>query len=104
MLFVIADGMITGAGEKRSTPDICVSLLEADPRFGDPMPMSYVAVGSGKKKHNRAMVYAGHYSEMIYLLVPVRMLIRVVSFSRSWTQDADCHHCQMWNRRGGGYR
>ncbi|KAL5523985.1 CHS1_2 [Sanghuangporus baumii] len=62
LLFVVADGMITGAGEKRSTPDICVSLLDADPRFGDPMPMSYIAVGSGKKRENRAMVYAGHYT------------------------------------------
>lgn len=61
LLFVVADGMITGAGEKRSTPDTCVSLLESDPRFGDPMPMSYIAVGSGSKKENRAMVYAGHY-------------------------------------------
>lgn len=65
LLFVIADGMITGAGEKRSTPDTCVSLLEADPRFGDPMPMSYIAVGSGRKKENRAMVYAGHYSKPV---------------------------------------
>jgi len=62
LLFVIADGMITGAGEKRSTPDICVSLLEADPRFGNPMPMSYGAVGAGAKAQNRAMVYAGHYT------------------------------------------
>jgi chitin synthase len=63
LLFVVADGMITGAGEKKSTPDICVGLLEADPRFGNPMPMSYRAVGSGAKGENRAMVYAGHYSE-----------------------------------------
>ncbi|TFK75310.1 glycosyltransferase family 2 protein [Pluteus cervinus] len=62
LLFIVADGMITGAGEKRSTPDICVSLLEADPRFGNPMPMSYGAVGSGAKANNRAMVYAGHYT------------------------------------------
>lgn len=62
LLFVVADGMITGAGEKRSTPDICVSLLEPDPRFGNPMPMVYEAVGSGAKAENRAMVYAGHYS------------------------------------------
>ncbi|KAI0644649.1 chitin synthase-domain-containing protein [Trametes meyenii] len=62
LLFVVADGMITGAGEKRSTPDICVSLLEADPRFGNPVPMSYNAVGSGAKGENRAMVYAGHYT------------------------------------------
>ena len=62
LLFVVCDGMITGAGEKRSTPDICVGLLEADQRFGSPAPMSYVAVGLGAKRENRAMVYAGHYS------------------------------------------
>jgi len=62
LLFVVADGMITGAGEKRSTPDICVSLLEPDPRFGNPAPMSYMAVGAGAKAENRAMVYAGHYT------------------------------------------
>ncbi|KAF8972952.1 glycosyltransferase family 2 protein [Flammula alnicola] len=62
LLFVVADGMITGAGEKRSTPDTCVGLLEADPRFGNPMPMAYASVGSGAKAQNRAMVYAGHYT------------------------------------------
>ncbi|EKM54034.1 glycosyltransferase family 2 protein [Phanerochaete carnosa HHB-10118-sp] len=62
LLFVVADGMITGAGEKKSTPDICVSVLEADPRFGNPVPMSYNAVGAGVKAENRAMVYAGHYT------------------------------------------
>jgi chitin synthase len=69
LLFVVADGMITGAGEKRSTPDICVSLLEADPRFGNPISMSYNAVGSGAKAQNRAMVYAGHYSGLYYFLL-----------------------------------
>ncbi|KAJ7675086.1 glycosyltransferase family 2 protein [Mycena rosella] len=62
LMFIVADGMITGAGEKRSTPDLCVSLLDADPRFGEPIPMSYVSVGSGAKGQNRAMVYAGHYT------------------------------------------
>lgn len=68
LLFVVADGMITGAGEKRSTPDICVSLLEVDPRFGNPMPMSYLAIGSGVKRVNRAIVYAGHYSMAVRYL------------------------------------
>lgn len=61
LLFIVCDGMITGAGEKQSTPDICVGLLDADPRFGNPSPMGYVAVGLGSKKENRAFVYAGHY-------------------------------------------
>ena len=62
LLWIVCDGMITGAGEKMSTPDICVSMLDADPRFGNPMPMGYIAVGSGAKRENRAMVYAGHYA------------------------------------------
>lgn len=71
LLFVVADGMITGAGEKRSTPDICVGLLDADPRFGNPTPMSYIAVGSGSKQENRAMVYAGHYSAHFFYLTVI---------------------------------
>ncbi|ORX40470.1 chitin synthase 1 [Kockovaella imperatae] len=62
LIWIVCDGMITGAGEKMSTPDICVSMLDADPRFGNPMPMGYIAVGSGAKRENRAMVYAGHYN------------------------------------------
>ena len=61
LIWIVCDGMITGAGEKMSTPDICVSMLDADPRFGNPMPMGYIAVGNGAKRENRAMVYAGHY-------------------------------------------
>lgn len=61
LLFVVCDGMITGQGEKRSTPDICVGMLDADARFGNPMPMGFIAVGEGNKRENRAMVYAGHY-------------------------------------------
>lgn len=68
LIFIVCDGMITGAGEKLSTPDICVSMLDADPRFGNPMPMGYIAVGGGAKRENRAMVYAGHTGmSFIYL-------------------------------------
>ena len=92
LLFVVADGMITGAGEKRSTPDICVSLLDADPRFGNPTPMSYIAVGSGSKKQNRAMVYAGHYSEYCHSTV-LSVTHRV--FSGRWSSYTYCHRCQV---------
>ncbi|SCZ89307.1 BZ3500_MvSof-1268-A1-R1_Chr1-1g01095 [Microbotryum saponariae] len=64
LLFVVCDGMITGHGEKQSTPDICVGLLEADPRFGEPQAMSYIAIGDGSKAHNHALVYAGHYTSV----------------------------------------
>ncbi|KAK4047860.1 hypothetical protein OIO90_006021 [Microbotryomycetes sp. JL221] len=62
LLFVVCDGMITGDGEAMSTPDICVNLLDADPRFGEPQAMSYISIGHGAKEHNMAMVYAGHYT------------------------------------------
>lgn len=63
LIWIVCDGMITGQGEKMSTPDICVSMLSADARFGNPMPMGYIAVGSGAHRENRAMVYAGHTGE-----------------------------------------
>ncbi|KAG0224340.1 hypothetical protein BGW42_005176 [Actinomortierella wolfii] len=62
LLFIICDGIITGSGNDRSTPDICASLLELDPAFDpEPTPQSYIAVAAGSKQHNRAKVYAGHF-------------------------------------------
>lgn len=61
LIFVVADGMITGEGESMSTPDICVSLMCPDLRFGTPTPMQYRSVAAGKKAQNMALVYAGHY-------------------------------------------
>ncbi|KAF9165405.1 hypothetical protein BGX20_000618 [Mortierella sp. AD010] len=62
LLFIICDGIITGSGNDRSTPEICSSLLELDPTFdSDPTPQSYIAVAAGAKQHNRAKVYAGYF-------------------------------------------
>ncbi|RKP40394.1 chitin synthase-domain-containing protein, partial [Dimargaris cristalligena] len=61
LLFIIADGMITGSGNDRSTPEICVDLIEVDPLFADPQPCSYIAIADGGKQLNMAKVYAGHY-------------------------------------------
>ncbi|KAG0350548.1 hypothetical protein BG005_009911 [Podila minutissima] len=62
LLFIICDGIITGSGNDRSTPDICASLMELDPAFdSEPTPQSYIAVAAGSKQHNRCKVYAGHF-------------------------------------------
>ncbi|CAO0797536.1 unnamed protein product [Mucor circinelloides] len=64
LLFLIADGIITGHGETISTPDMCLSLLtfdESQPSMKNPEPMPYIAVAVGSKQHNCAKVYAGHY-------------------------------------------
>jgi chitin synthase len=61
LLFLICDGIITGSGNSRSTPDICVEMMELLPEFESPQPMSYIAIGEGSKQNNTAKVYAGHF-------------------------------------------
>ena len=76
LIFVVCDGMITGSGEKMSTPDICVGLLDADSRFDNPQPMSYLAVCAGRKQHNQAMVYAGHYTKVKGHRTPTLIVVK----------------------------
>ncbi|CAG8497521.1 1579_t:CDS:10, partial [Racocetra fulgida] len=67
LLLCIADGTIFGAGNDLSTPDICVSLMSDHIIHPNEVePHSYVAIADGKKRHNRAKVYAGfyHYREL----------------------------------------
>jgi len=72
LLFIIADGIITGSGEAQSTPDTLVSMLELAHEEcgfegfqfdseGRPELHSYVAIADGTKRHNMARVYAGYY-------------------------------------------
>ncbi|KAJ9079704.1 hypothetical protein DSO57_1032694 [Entomophthora muscae] len=61
LLFIVADGIITGSGNDQATPDICVDMLEVDTTFDNPEPQSYIAVAAGHKRHNCAKVYAGHF-------------------------------------------
>ncbi|KAI9598229.1 chitin synthase-domain-containing protein [Syncephalis fuscata] len=63
MILVICDGIITGAGNTKSTPDICLSMMKD---FIIPPEQvqahSYVAIADGTKRHNMAKVYAGYYN------------------------------------------
>jgi chitin synthase len=62
LLIVIADGNVTGAGQAKSTPEQCLELMERAPWMPKRAePYSYVAIGDGKKRHNRAEVHAGFY-------------------------------------------
>jgi chitin synthase len=68
---IIADGIVTGGGNKESTPDIILSMLDLDPTWKDPKPFDYKAVAGGSLQHNMAKVYVGHYGEGPFLsLVP----------------------------------
>ncbi|KAL7320679.1 Chitin synthase, class 3 [Mucor circinelloides] len=62
MLLVICDGLITGSGESRSTPDVCVGMMRDLIVPADEVkPQPYVAIGDGAKGNNCAKVYAGFY-------------------------------------------
>ncbi|ORX43112.1 hypothetical protein BCR36DRAFT_586798 [Piromyces finnis] len=61
LLFVIADGIIMGSGNDRSTPDICTSMIIEDPKLGKAEPKSYFAIADGAKQHNMARAHAGYY-------------------------------------------
>jgi len=62
LILVIADGMVKGAGNSLTTPEICLSMMK---EFVIPPtevePHSYVAIADGHKRHNMAKVYAGFY-------------------------------------------
>ena len=62
LILVIADGMVKGAGNTLTTPEICLTMMKEciiPPQ--DVEPHSYVAIADGHKRHNMAKVYAGFY-------------------------------------------
>lgn len=62
VIMVIADGMVKGSGNDKTTPDIVIDMMK---EFIIPphevKPHSYVAIADGHKRHNMAKVYAGFY-------------------------------------------
>jgi len=96
LIWIVCDGMITGHGEKQSTPDVCVSMLEADPRYGNPMPMGYIAVGSGAKRENRAMIYAGHMG----MSAPPAVNRQADCSHQKRSSNTHHHRCQVRYARG----
>ncbi|KAJ3271374.1 hypothetical protein HK104_004701, partial [Borealophlyctis nickersoniae] len=75
LLFVVADGIITGKGNPKSTPDLVLDMLVLDGTFGEPQPCSYLAVASGPKKHNMAKVYCGHFVQGAHT-VPTIVIVK----------------------------
>lgn len=75
LIMVIADGIIKGDENDKSTPEILLDLIDREEAFEDE-PVDYIALSSGEKRHNRAIVYTGHYrvgtiSTRIILIIKV---------------------------------
>ena len=62
ILFVIADGLVKGSGNRLTTPELLLEMMDCDEKFGKvPNAFSYVAIATGAKQHNMARVYCGSY-------------------------------------------
>lgn len=61
IILVIADGMIKGSDNDKTTPEILLDLIEVDESL--PIePKKYIALAKGSKRLNRAKVYPGWYT------------------------------------------
>ena len=77
-ILVICDGLIKGAGEELTTPEIALSMMGDHAILPDEVqPFSYVAVASGSKRHNMAKVYSGFYDYGEESAVPLNKQQRV---------------------------
>ncbi|KAJ6576589.1 glycosyltransferase family 2 protein [Mycena vulgaris] len=64
VILIIADGMVKGADNDLTTPEICLSMMKdavTGSDFNDVQAHSYVAIADGHKRHNMAKVFAGFY-------------------------------------------
>lgn len=62
LILIVCDGIIKGAGNDMSTPEIALSMMKD---FVEPpeevQAYSYVSVVTGSKRHNMSKVYSGFY-------------------------------------------
>ena len=60
LLWITCDGMLTGHGNTKSTPQLVLDILGYS--SGEVPSVCYPSLGEGSKKVNRAKVYVGFYS------------------------------------------
>lgn len=56
LLFIVADGMITGSGNTLSTPNIIKSMVHSESTNQESQPKSYLAIAKGTLQYNMATV------------------------------------------------
>jgi chitin synthase len=87
LIVVVCDGIVKGAGNDKSTPDIVTGMISPTPellaplRFPDPPPaFSYVAIADGSRRLNCARVHAGFYRHALEgsgRKVPIAVIVKV---------------------------
>ena len=70
LLFIVADGIITGSGNTKSTPELIIDMLEMDSSWPFPPPsLSYFSLADGSREHNKAKVYAAWYNYKVEIFI-----------------------------------
>ena len=77
ILFIVADGMVTGAGNDHATFQILLKALGVDPSLPQPNAHEYESLGQGTEMVNRAVVYSGFYSPNEERHVPFIAVVKV---------------------------
>lgn len=97
---VVCDGMITGAGETRTTPDIVVGMMDLDPTMREPKQSSYVAIADGERQLNMAKVVRAVGDQKRVTRYASTKAIHVIGFLVCWTLQRSSLYCggQMWHR------
>ncbi|KAJ3222722.1 hypothetical protein HK099_001988 [Clydaea vesicula] len=75
LLFVVSDGIITGQGNEKSTPDILLGMIEQTSNLPNE-PQSYISIATGDKRHNMARVHTGHFRVKENRLIPMVLIIK----------------------------
>ncbi|KAI8609178.1 chitin synthase-domain-containing protein [Chytriomyces sp. MP71] len=88
LLFVVCDGIVTGKGEDRPTPEYVLSLLTKDDD-GEAVPVrqKYVAIADGDRTFNMATVHAGYYEHSGGGKVPMVVVVKCGSLDEANSQS-----------------
>ncbi|TPX36035.1 chitin synthase [Synchytrium microbalum] len=84
LLFVVCDGVVTGSGNTKSTPEMVLQHIQLEESFGIPNHQSYLAIAEGARQLNMAKVFGGWYKNNIGHYVPTIVVIKTgAPFERS---------------------
>ncbi|KAJ3247630.1 hypothetical protein HDU78_003743 [Chytriomyces hyalinus] len=88
LLFVVADGLVTGAGNAESTPNAILNLMSMTTFADEPLPKAYISVCSGRKRVNHARVFSGCFIGANQVPIPMIAVVKCGSFDESGASDA----------------
>ncbi|KAF9324413.1 Chitin synthase, class 3 [Linnemannia elongata] len=100
LLLIIADGIIRGENEDKTTPEICLDMMTdfIVPRE-EVEAQSYIAIADGSKRHNMAKIYAGYYRYADDCEMPMeeRQKVPMITIVKCGT-PAEAHEKKPGNR------